>query len=240
MITGRSMKTWTLPAAVLLSLGACQGSTQRQGVRAPPPASSNITSGATADAGAEVAPAAAACESATACDACLSLPGCNWTGDRCLRACLMDTSCIGPGNASAPRCPAAGATAETDAGAPAAAIPLVGLRTLAFREGAHPPVGAHGAHGATVWAVTLTASAGPSPELNALFQQTQAAHLAASVGDLNCTPAVGGSYPSTIPTGDGAQVLTVTFRSERDARQFAAALTETPLRTGRVRVMCAD
>lgn len=180
------MKTWTLPAALFLSLVACQGSTQRQGVSAPPPASSNITSGAAADAGAELAPA------------------------------------------------------ETDAGAPAAANPLVGLRTLAFREGASPPVGVNGAHGATVWAVTLASSAGPSPELSALFQQTQAAHLAASVGDLNCTPAVGESYPSTIPTGDGAQLLTVTFRSEQEARQFAAALTEAPLRIGQVRVMCAD
>lgn len=232
------MKTWTLPAALLLSLVACQGSTQRQGVSAPPPASS---SAASADAGAVPSPAAAACESATACDACLSLSGCNWTGNLCRSACLMDTSCFGPGNASAPGCPAAVAAAEADAGAPApAANPLIGLRTLAFREGAHPPVGVNGAHGATVWAVTLTASAGPSPELNALFQQTQAAHLAASVGGPSCTPAVGGSYPSTIPTGDDAQLLTVTFRSERDARQFAAALTEAPLRIGRVRVMCAD
>ena len=55
-----------------------------------------------------------------------------------------------------------------------------------------------------------------------------------------CAPAVGGAYPSTIPSGDGAQALTVTFRSERDARAFAAALTETPLHIGRVRVMCAD
>ncbi len=231
------MKTWTFPAALLLSLVACQGSTQRQGVGAPPSSPSSAASAAPSDAGTEAAPATAACESAASCDPCLALSGCNWTGDHCLRACLADASCFGPGNPSAPRCPA---TAEPDASAPAAAPPLVGVRTLAFRAGPPPPVGVNGAHGATVWAVTLSASAGPSPELNALFQQTQAAHLAASVGELNCTPAVGEGYPSTIPTGEGAQVLTVTFRSERDARRFAAALTETPLRTGRVRVMCAD
>ena len=234
------MKTWTFPAALLLSLVACQGSTQRQGVSAAPSSSSTTASAASPDAGTEAAPATAACESAAACDACLALAGCNWTGDRCLRACLADTSCYGPGNASAPRCPAEGASVAADAGAPAAAPPLVGVHTLAFRPGAPPPVGVNGAHGATVWAVTLSASAGPSAELSALFQQTQAAHLASSVGELNCTPAVGEAYPSTVPTGDGAQVLTVTFRSERDARRFAAALTETPLRTGRVRVMCAD
>ena len=239
------MKTWTFCAALFLSVVGCKSATQDQGGSAPPPASSNQTSGASAggettDGGALGAPGTAACEAATTCDACLAVAGCNWTGSQCLRVCLADTSCYGPGNASAPQCPAADAAVATDASAPAAANPLVGVRALAFRAGAHPPVGANGAHGATVWAITLAASAGPSPELTALFQQTQTAHLAASVGGLTCTPAVGDAYPCTIPTGDGAQALTVTFRTERDARRFAAALTETPLRVGRVRVMCAD
>jgi nucleoid-associated protein YgaU len=136
--------------------------------------------------------------------------------------------------------PSPDAAAPTDAVVAEPAPPLVGLRALTFRAGARPPRGAAGTHGATVWAVTLAASAGPSPDLTALFQQAQAAHLAAGVGDLSCSPAVGGDYPSAVPSGDGAQALTVTFRSERDARQFAAALTEAPLRVGRVRFMCAD
>lgn len=136
--------------------------------------------------------------------------------------------------------PSPDAATTTDAVVAEPAPPLVGLRALTFRAGARPPRGAAGTHGATVWAVTLAASAGPSPDLTALFQQAQAAHLAAVVGDLSCSPAVGGDYPSAVPSGDGAQALTVTFRSERDARQFAAALTEAPLRVGRVRSMCAD
>lgn len=136
--------------------------------------------------------------------------------------------------------PSSDAATPTDAEDASPAPPLVGLRALTFRAGARPPRGAAGTHGATVWAVTLAASAGPSPELTALFQQAQAARLAAGVGDPSCSPAVGGDYPSAVPSGEGAQALTVTFRSERDARQFAAALTEAPLRVGRVRFLCAD
>jgi hypothetical protein len=152
-------------------------------------------------------------------------------------------------DASAPVAPpspapetAADAAAVADASTPEPPPPpaLVGLRALTFRAGARPPRGAAGTHGATVWAVTLAASAGPSADLTALFQQTQAAHLAAGVGDVSCSPAVGEAYPSAVPSGDGAQALTVTFRAERDARQFAAALTEAPLRVGRVRFLCAD
>lgn len=142
--------------------------------------------------------------------------------------------------APSPTSDAATPTDAEDASPAPPAPPLVGLRALTFRAGTRPPRGAAGTHGATVWAVTLAASAGPSPELTALFQQAQAARLAAGVGDLSCSPAVGGDYPSAVPSGEGAQALTVTFRSERDARQFAAALTEAPLRVGRVRFMCAD
>lgn len=237
------MKMWVRATLLFLSVVACKSSTQGEGVGAPPIVSSGTAGGTvsistTADSGVGPASAPAACESATACDACLGIEGCNWTGGVCARACLADTYCHGPGNPHAPRCPAADASVVADASAPAP--PIVGVHSLTFREGAHPPVGANGAHGATVWAVTLAASAGPSPELTALFQQAMAAHLAASVGEANCTPAVAGAYPSTMPTGDEAQILTVTFRSERDARLFAAALTETPLRVGRVRVGCAD
>jgi hypothetical protein len=223
------MKTWFVPVA-LLSLVACRGSTQSPAASAP--ASPRASAEATPDAGSEPAPTPIACESATACDTCLAIDACNWTGDRCLASCLADTSCFGPGNPSAPRCP--------DVAAAPAAPPLVGAHTIAFRAGPRPPVGVLLPHGATGWAVTLAASAGPSPELTALFASAQGAHLAASVGDVACTPAVGGAYPATMPTGDGAQALTVTFRSERDARRFAAALTEAPLRIGRARVMCAD
>ena len=186
------MKTWTFPAALCLTLVACQGSTQTAAPNTPPSTPTPV-------------------------------------------AIEPDTG-VAPAPAVEPT-PAAPTPVEV---APPAPPPLVGLRTLTLRPGAPPPVGAYAAHGATVWAVTLAASAGPSPELTALFAQTQAAHLAASVGDLGCTPAVGEAYPGTIPNGEGAQIVTVTFRSERDARRFAAALTEAPLRTGRVRVMCAD
>ncbi len=147
---------------------------------------------------------------------------------------------IAPAPAPAPADADASTPEPADASAPEPASPLVGLHALTFRAGAHPPVGAAGAHGATVWAVTLAASAGASPELTALFQQCLAAHLAASLGELRCAPAVGGAYPGTVPSGDGAQAVTVTFRTERDARAFAAALTEAPLHIGRVRVLCAD
>ncbi len=134
----------------------------------------------------------------------------------------------------------ADAPATADASAATPSFPLIGVRALTFRPGARPPLGAPGAHGATVWAVTLAASAGPSPELNALFEQLQAAHFATGVGGVGRSPAVGDAYPSSVPTGDDAAVVNVTFRNERDARRFAAALTEAPLHVGRVRYMCAD
>ena len=187
------MKTSTSVVVWFASLVACNGSTQRPDVVAPPSAPA-VAVVATVDAGAEVAPV----------DAAVAVE------------------------------------AVTPPDAPPAAPPLVGVRALAFRAGARPPLGVNPTHGATVWAVTLGASAGPSPALTALFDQATAAHLAVGVGEVNCTPAVGGDYPGAMPTGEAAQIVTVTFRSERDARQFAAALTEAPLRTGRVRVLCAD
>ncbi|MFO0624478.1 MAG: hypothetical protein U0325_02590 [Polyangiales bacterium] len=193
------MKAPTLPVLALLSTLACKGSTQSDGVVAPPPATATPTSGASTDAG-------------------------------------VGTPEVVAADAS----PAADVSPAVDASAAAPSFPLIGVRTLTFRPGARPPLGAPGAHGATVWAVTLAASAGPSPALNALFEQSQAAHLAAGVGGVGCSPAVGDAYPSSVPTGDDAVMVTVTFRNERDARRFAAALTEAPLRVGRIRFMCAD
>lgn len=136
--------------------------------------------------------------------------------------------------------PATDVPAAADATAAMPSLPLIGVHALTFRPGARPPLGAPGVHGATVWAVTLAASAGPSQEMTALFEQTVAARLATGVGGVGCSPAVGAPYPSSVPPGDDAEVLTVTFRNERDARRFAAALTEAPLRVGRIRFMCDD
>jgi len=98
------------------------------------------------------------------------------------------------------------------------------------------------AHGATAWTVVLAAASAPMPELNTLFQQaTQTLRLAASTGEVRCNPAAeGNAYPETVPQGDGAVLVEVSFRTERHARAFAAALTEAPLWVGRIRVMCAD
>lgn len=193
------MKALTLSVIALLSTLACKGSTQSDGVGAPPPATAAPTSGASTDAGAST-----------------------------------------PDVVVADASPVADVSSPEDASAVTPPSPLIGVRALTFRPGMRPPLGVPGAHGATVWAVTLAASAGPSPELNALFEQSQAAHLATGVGGIGCSPAVGDAYPSSVPTGDDAAVLTVTFRNERDARRFAAALTEAPLRVGRIRTMCAD
>jgi|JI10StandDraft_1071094.scaffolds.fasta_scaffold561620_2 hypothetical protein len=117
-----------------------------------------------------------------------------------------------------------------------------GLRTITFRPRARPPRGAAMAHGATAWTVVLAAASAPMPELNTLFQQaTQTLRLAASTGEVRCNPAAeGNAYPETVPQGDGAVLVEVSFRTERHARAFAAALTEAPLWVGRIRVMCAD
>lgn len=126
---------------------------------------------------------------------------------------------------------------------PAAPAPVyAGLRTITFRPRARPPRGAAMAHGATAWTVVLAAASAPMPELNTLFQQaTQTLRLAASTGEVRCNPAAeGNAYPETVPQGDGAVLVEVSFRTERHARAFAAALTEAPLWVGRIRVMCAD
>ena len=46
--------------------------------------------------------------------------------------------------------------------------------------------------------------------------------------------------PKSITDGSGAMSVTLNFGSERDARAFAAALSEPPLWIGRARVLCAD
>lgn len=125
---------------------------------------------------------------------------------------------------------------------PAPAPVYAGLRTITFRPRARPPRGNAMAHGATAWTVVLAAASAPMPELNTLFQQaTQALRLSASTGEVRCNPAAeGNAYPETVPQGDGAVLVEVSFRRERHARAFAAALTEAPLWVGRIRVMCAD
>lgn len=140
---------------------------------------------------------------------------------------------------------AAVVVAEPDAAAAVDAPPpapvYAGLRTIAYREGARPPRGARGAHGREVWSVILAGASSGTPELQALFQQASTTlRLAASTGELRCSPSVGEPFPATIPQGEGAMIVEVSFRSERDARAFAAALTEAPLWVGRIRVLCAD
>lgn len=122
---------------------------------------------------------------------------------------------------------------------PSPASPLVGASSLAFRPGAAPPSrGVNGAHGSTRWAVTVAGVAGPAAALSPLMEQAAALHVTMSLGEANCSPAVGDAYPPSLPAD--AMVATVVFDSERAARAFAAAMTEAPLRVGRVRVMCAD
>ncbi|MEZ4406271.1 MAG: hypothetical protein R3A52_07340 [Polyangiales bacterium] len=123
---------------------------------------------------------------------------------------------------------------------PSPASPLVGASSLAFRPGAAPPSrGVNGAHGSTRWAVTVAGSAAASPALSSLMEQATALHITMSLGEARCSPAVGDAYPPSLDASD-AMVATVVFDSERAARAFAAAMTEAPLRVGRVRVMCAD
>lgn len=133
---------------------------------------------------------------------------------------------------------AASAEATPEAAAPS--VVYAGLRTLALRSGARPPLGAAGRHGATMWTVILAASSGPAPELTALFTQVQQARVRAALGEVTCSPSAEGAYPAAIPQTSGALMLSVNFRNERDARAFAAALAEQPLWIGRARVMCAD
>lgn len=140
---------------------------------------------------------------------------------------------------------AAVVAAEPDAAAvvdaPAPAPVYAGLRTIAFRAGARPPRGTAGAHGREVWSVILAAASGATPELQTLFQQaTTTHHLAASTGEVRCSPSAGEPFPAAIPQGEGAMIVEVSFRSEREARAFAAALAEAPLWVGRIRVLCAD
>ena len=146
-----------------------------------------------------------------------------------------------PAPALAPE-PAPALAPDPPPAAPAPAPVYAGLRTITFRPRARPPRGAAMAHGATAWTVVLAAASAPMPELNTLFQQaTQTLRLAASTGEVRCNPAAeGNAYPETVPQGDGAVLVEVSFRTERDARAFAAALTEAPLWVGRIRVMCAD
>ncbi len=55
-------------------------------------------------------------EQPTPCEACLA-SGQNWTAGSCHPSCYMDTYCYGPGNPSAPSCPAPG-TEPTEEGEP--------------------------------------------------------------------------------------------------------------------------
>lgn len=127
--------------------------------------------------------------------------------------------------------------------APEATAPVVtfnGLRSIVFRPGARPPRGAPPAHGSVAWTVIVAAASQATPELTAVFEQLTAQRFAASVGEIGCTASAGDAYPATISLGSTAQIVSVSFRSERDARAFAAALNEQPLWVGRSRIACAD
>jgi hypothetical protein len=146
------------------------------------------------------------------------------------------------GDAAAIEQDAAAPVAVADA-APEAAAPQVtfnGLRSIAFRSGARPPRGASPAHGSVAWTVIIAAASQATPELTAVFEQLVSQRFAASVGEVGCTASAGDAYPATISLGASAQIVSVSFRSEREARAFAAALNEQPLWVGRSRIACAD
>lgn len=130
------------------------------------------------------------------------------------------------------------ADAAVEAASPA--VTFQGLRSITLRSGARPPRGAAPAHGSVAWTVVVAAASEGGAELSAVFQQLTTQRFAAAVGDVNCTSSAGDPYPPTVALGPSAQIVSVSFRSERDARAFAAALTEQPLWVGRARIMCAD
>lgn len=112
---------------------------------------------------------------------------------------------------------------------------------IQLRPGTRPPRGTNNARGRTEWTVVVAADVSGTPALQAVFTHaTQTLHLGASVGEVRCSPPVTGTYPATIPTGEGAQSVSVHFATEAQARQFAAALVNPPLWMGQTSVLCAD
>jgi hypothetical protein len=143
-------------------------------------------------------------------------------------------------DAAAPVAASEDAAVAASAADAAPAIQWAGVRTFALRPGARVARGTQAAHGSTAWVVALAVASGASPELQALFTQLTQQRYAATVGEVNCMESVGDAAPSGVPNGPEAQMVTVSFRNERDARAFAAALTESAAWVGRARVRCAD
>lgn len=132
--------------------------------------------------------------------------------------------------------PAAPAEKQSDGGAAASAPPT----SISFRPGRRYSRGALGRQSATVWAVLLGADGTGSGALVPLFHSATALHLAAQLGEVSCAEPTGSEFPASVPRGPNVQVLTVQFRTEGEARGFAAALETPPLWVGRVRIHCAD
>ena len=111
-----------------------------------------------------------------------------------------------------------------------------------MRPGAHPPRPRNSAHGTVRWAVLLASARQPRfAALQELFEHvSQTLHYEATLGDRNCTAPAEGALPAAADPGEEGHVLVLTFRNEREARAFSAALATPPPWVGRVRVMCAD
>ncbi|MBL8683540.1 MAG: hypothetical protein JNK05_30500 [Myxococcales bacterium] len=158
-------------------------------------------------------------------------------------------------DAQAPETPDAAPEATEDAAAPSAesvdaavtaqadaapAVQWLGARTFALRPGARVSRGTNPAHGSTAWTVVVAVASRGTPELQALSAQLTRLRYAAALGEINCTQSAGEPYPATFPSGGEAMMVSVSFRNEREARAFAAALTEQPAWVGRAQIRCAD
>lgn len=119
--------------------------------------------------------------------------------------------------------------------------PTIPLRvnSMRFRAGSTAPRGTPGNHGSRVWIVVLGVGPERNTELWSLFERLNAERYAVALGDPHCIVAPE-QAPAGLPSDEGAIWLTVEFATERDARRFAAALTDPPLWVGRGRVLCAD
>lgn len=131
----------------------------------------------------------------------------------------------------------AGVTAELDAPSP---VQWLGARTFALRPNARVSRGTNPAHGSTAWTVVVAVASRSTPELQALSAQLTQQRYAAAIGEINCTQSAGEPYPSTFPSGGEGMMVSVSFRNEREARAFAAAMTEQPAWIGRASIRCAD
>ena len=150
------------------------------------------------------------------------------------------TTATGDADAAAPtEAPADVSTPMATVDVPSPSYPAPA--NIQLRPRSRPPRGTTNARGRTEWTVVVAADVSGTPALQAVFTHaTQTLRLGASIGEVRCSPPVSGSYPATIPTGDGAQTVSVHFATEALARQFTAALVNPELWMGQTSVLCAD